>query len=118
MAGRGRTSSSNTIANSRIGKRTTVALFALRMSRRQPKQVSSRLSDAMRAPGRTVCGVALACMVALAPAAPAAAQTAAASEPIRIARAAGPIAVDGVLDDEGWKGAVLVERWYETNPGD
>ena len=37
---------------------------------------------------------------------------------IRIARAAGPIAIDGDLDDPGWQGATQVDTWYETNPGD
>ena len=40
------------------------------------------------------------------------------SEPIRITRAAGPIEVDGNLDDPGWKGAVRIDTFYETNPGD
>lgn len=37
---------------------------------------------------------------------------------IRVARAAGPISVDGDLGDEGWKGAAPIETFYETNPGD
>ncbi|HEV7505579.1 MAG TPA: DUF5916 domain-containing protein [Thermoanaerobaculia bacterium] len=40
------------------------------------------------------------------------------SEPIHITRAAGPIEVDGNLDDPGWKGAVRIDTFYETNPGD
>ena len=48
---------------------------------------------------------------------------AAGSEPskgaeIRIARATGPIVIDGDLDDAGWEGAARVDTWYETNPGD
>jgi hypothetical protein len=39
-------------------------------------------------------------------------------EPIHITRAAGPIEVDGNLDDPGWQGAVRIETFYETNPGD
>jgi len=39
-------------------------------------------------------------------------------EPLRIVRAAGPIAVDGELDDPGWEGVPEVETWYETRPGD
>lgn len=35
-----------------------------------------------------------------------------------IARAAGPIVVDGELSDEGWRDAAKVETWFETNPGD
>ena len=38
--------------------------------------------------------------------------------PIAIHRAAGPIAIDGDLSDEGWKGALRVDTWYEVNPGD
>ncbi len=38
--------------------------------------------------------------------------------PLRIARAEGAISVDGALDDAGWKNAVPVDTWYETNPGD
>jgi len=37
---------------------------------------------------------------------------------IRIARAAGPITVDGNLSDEGWKGAARVDTWFEVQPGD
>jgi hypothetical protein len=45
-------------------------------------------------------------------------QTALSGEPIRIARASGPIVVDGVLADEAWAAAPRVDTWYETNPGD
>ena len=41
-----------------------------------------------------------------------------AAAPIGIHRAAGPIAIDGELSDEGWKGALRVDTWYEVNPGD
>src|SRR5437762_70073 len=37
---------------------------------------------------------------------------------IHIERARGPITVDGDLSDEGWKGAVPILTWFETNPGD
>jgi hypothetical protein len=30
----------------------------------------------------------------------------------------GAIAIDGNLDDEGWRGATPIDTWYETNPGD
>ena len=40
------------------------------------------------------------------------------AEPLHIARAAGPIEVDGQLGDPGWNGATRVETFYETNPGD
>jgi hypothetical protein len=39
-------------------------------------------------------------------------------EELHIARAAGPIEVDGRLGDPGWNGALRVETFYETNPGD
>jgi hypothetical protein len=48
----------------------------------------------------------------------AAAQSALAGDTIRISKAAGPIAIDGTLDDEGWRTATRVEKWYEVNPGD
>lgn len=49
-----------------------------------------------------------------------AAQQPAVSEaaPLTISRAAGPITVDGALDDAGWQGAAPVDTWFETNPGD
>jgi hypothetical protein len=37
---------------------------------------------------------------------------------IHIRRASGPITIDGDLSDPGWKDALRVETWYETNPGD
>ena len=37
---------------------------------------------------------------------------------IRIARAAGEIAIDGQLGDPGWEGATTVDTFFETNPGD
>ena len=37
---------------------------------------------------------------------------------LHIARATGPITVDGDLSDPGWKGAEPIDTWYETNPGD
>ncbi|MFI5183407.1 MAG: DUF5916 domain-containing protein [Vicinamibacteria bacterium] len=37
---------------------------------------------------------------------------------LEIKRAAGPINIDGDLSDEGWRDAVPVETWFETNPGD
>ncbi len=37
---------------------------------------------------------------------------------LTIARATGPIVVDGDLSDPAWKDAVPIERWWETNPGD
>ncbi|MCL4818232.1 MAG: carbohydrate binding family 9 domain-containing protein [Vicinamibacteria bacterium] len=37
---------------------------------------------------------------------------------LQIRRAAGPIEIDGKLDDAGWQGALRVDDWFETNPGD
>jgi hypothetical protein len=38
--------------------------------------------------------------------------------PAQIQKTAGPIAVDGDLSDEGWKGALEVSTFYEIRPGD
>ena len=38
--------------------------------------------------------------------------------PLTIQRAAGPIELDGDLNDAGWQGAVPISQWYETNVGD
>jgi hypothetical protein len=37
--------------------------------------------------------------------------------PIQIHRAEGAITVDGNLDDPGWKNAAVIDRFYETSPG-
>ncbi len=65
---------------------------------------------------RYVFGVTLA--VACAAPQMAAAQTSLSGERIPITRAAGKIVVDGELNDEGWRGATRVEKWYEIQPGD
>ena len=46
------------------------------------------------------------------------AQTSLAGETLRIARATGPIKIDGNLTDEGWQGVTPLTTWYEVNPGD
>jgi len=38
--------------------------------------------------------------------------------PIHITRAAGEIKIDGDLSDPGWQGAVRIDTFYETSPGD
>jgi hypothetical protein len=63
-----------------------------------------------------VSGLALAAWLGLPHAA--AAQTALSGERIPITRAAGKIVIDGELNDEGWRDATRVDKWYETNPGD
>ncbi len=35
-----------------------------------------------------------------------------------VSRTSGTMRVDGVLDDDGWKGATPIDTWYESNPGD
>ncbi|HEY6137944.1 MAG TPA: DUF5916 domain-containing protein [Thermoanaerobaculia bacterium] len=37
--------------------------------------------------------------------------------PIHIHRAEGALTVDGSLDDPGWKNAAVIDRFYETSPG-
>src|SRR3982751_3679968 len=49
---------------------------------------------------------------------PAFAQSALSGEPISMTRSAGKITIDGQLDDEGWRNATKVEKWYEVSPGD
>jgi Domain of unknown function (DUF5916) len=48
----------------------------------------------------------------------AAAQTSLSGERIPIKRAAGKVVVDGELDDDGWRDASRIVKWYEVNPGD
>lgn len=48
----------------------------------------------------------------------AAGQTSLSGERIPITRAAGRIVIDGELDDDGWRGASRIVKWYEVNPGD
>ncbi|HEY8712175.1 MAG TPA: hypothetical protein VIM68_04840, partial [Thermoanaerobaculia bacterium] len=38
--------------------------------------------------------------------------------PIHITRTAAPITIDGDLSDPGWKNAVRLDQWYETNVAD
>jgi len=64
-----------------------------------------------------IAGLTAGLALALAPAA-ARAQPSLAGDTIHISRANGPIAVDGDLSDEGWKGATRVEKFYEVSPGD
>lgn len=59
----------------------------------------------------------LALAATLVPAA-ARAQPAIAGAEIHIARATGPIKIDGDLSDEAWKTATRIDKWYETQPGD
>ena len=76
----------------------------------------ARLSDSMSA--RCILSTAAAAVaVVLGGAVPAVAQTTR-GETYAITRAKGPITIDGVLNDEGWRDALRIERWYEINPGD
>src|SRR5262245_9982101 len=59
--------------------------------------------------------VALALVLAGTPAEAAAPQP---GPPLTIARASGPIVIDGDLSDAGWKGVQPVTQWYETRVGD
>jgi hypothetical protein len=60
------------------------------------------------------------CLIGLALALPLGAQEAEPPppEPRPLPRAAGPIILDGVLQDPGWQGALLVDAFYETAFGD
>src|SRR5580765_386198 len=46
------------------------------------------------------------------------AQSSLAGETLHIARATGPIKIDGNLSDPGWQDVKPVTTWYEVNPGD
>jgi hypothetical protein len=74
-----------------------------------------RLRELMSARGI----VSAAAAVAIAGLSPSAsAQTSTRGETYTITRAKGPIVIDGTLNDEGWRDALRIERWYEINPGD
>src|SRR3954463_13559018 len=62
----------------------------------------------------------LATLLALSAAVSAAADTPAPSPPPPLAaqRTAGAITLDGSIDDPGWQGAAVIDRFYETSPGD
>ncbi len=49
---------------------------------------------------------------------PAAAQTPFSGETYRIARAPGPIVIDGDLSDPGWRDATRLDNWFEISPAD
>src|SRR5262245_3929429 len=58
------------------------------------------------------------CAIALVGRVPARAQSPLSGEQLKIARLTGPVTIDGSLDEEAWRRAERVDRWYETNPGD
>jgi hypothetical protein len=62
------------------------------------------------------CAAVVAAMLSVA--ATAAAQTAFSGETYRIARAPGPIVIDGDLSDPGWRDATRLDHWFEISPGD
>ena len=76
--------------------------------------VPQRVRPLLAALAVTFVGAAFLCA---APAARAQALDSGAGE-IHITRATGPIEVDGSLNDPGWQGAVRIDEFYETNPGD
>ena len=57
-------------------------------------------------------------MLILAAAAHAQTSTSTRGETYAITRAKGSIVIDGNLNDEGWRDALRIDRWYEINPGD
>jgi len=57
-------------------------------------------------------------LLALLCSSPAAAQGRYRGEPVEITRLSAPVRIDGELNDEAWKDAKPVDRWYEFNPGD
>ena len=59
-----------------------------------------------------------AAVLALAAAAFAGAASGAGNPRVAVSRAAGPIAIDGSLDDPGWQGAAEMRDFYEISPGD
>src|SRR5438552_11323473 len=75
----------------------------------------ARLSDSMSA--RCVLSTAAAAVVFVS-AAPVVAQTTTRGATYAVTRAKGPITIDGNLNDEGWRDAVRIEKWYEVDPGD
>ena len=61
---------------------------------------------------------ALVCLAAAPPGGAAQAPATAEVPPLTVSRAAGPITIDGSLDDPGWQGATRVDTWFESSPGD
>jgi hypothetical protein len=66
----------------------------------------------------SVVSIVLAVIAAAAVAVPAVAQSALSGAPIHIARATGPIVIDGDLSEPAWQQATHVDQWYEMQPGD
>jgi hypothetical protein len=67
----------------------------------------------MRIPTGVVC-----LLVLMSVASAASGQPSLAGDQLRIARATGPIVIDGDLSDDAWRHATRVDKWYEINPGD
>ena len=57
-------------------------------------------------------------LVVFAGASTAAAQSPSSAPEVHVARANGPIRIDGDLSDEAWRTATRVEKWFEIQPGD
>jgi Domain of unknown function (DUF5916)/Carbohydrate family 9 binding domain-like len=76
-----------------------------------------RISGRIRLLMRTLSAYAALPALALLAAAPAHAAGESIPPPLPVPRAAGLITVDGDLSDPGWKGAAVIETFYETSPG-
>ena len=62
--------------------------------------------------------LALAAAAAIAAAVPCRAEAPSAPAPQALPRASASISVDGNLEDPGWSGALVLDHFYETSPGD
>lgn len=67
---------------------------------------------------RTLTGIALLLAAATLSAQTPAAATPPPPAPLAVHRTTAPITVDGDLSDAGWQGAAVIDRFYETSPGD
>src|ERR1051325_9146857 len=75
-----------------------------------------RLSESMSA--RCILSTAATAAMLVAAATSSAGQAITRGQSYPITRAKGPIVIDGDLQDEGWREAVRIDKWYEINPGD
>src|SRR5437773_1166719 len=68
--------------------------------------------------GGSAAACALIITLSLAAALPAGAQSAFSGDTIAIAKTADHITIDGALDEDAWRKATRIDKWYETNVGD